>query len=124
MDQEILEYKLKGYCCSQVMMDMGLKRMGKENQELVDAMGGLCFGMNQGKNCGIVTAAMCILHLADPKEADMKLCRDFFEWFEDAFGTIECSELLEGNPLNKVEKCPKMIKAAMEELSDMLGWED
>lgn len=123
MEQELLEYKLKGYCCSQIVIDMGLKRMGKENQDLVDAMGGVCFGMNQGKNCGILIAAMCLLHLVDPKEADMVYCRDFFDWFEDAFGAIDCDELLEGNPLNKVEKCPMMIQASMTELSEMLDWE-
>lgn len=124
MNQELLEYKLKGYCCSQIVIDWGLGRMGKENPDMVQAMAGLCFGMNQGKNCGIVTAAMCLLHLADPNAADMENCRDFFEWFEDAFGSIECDDLLEGNPLNKAEKCPMMIEAAMTKLTELLEWDD
>lgn len=123
MDEEMLEYRLKGYCCSQIMIDMGLKNMGTESQTMVNAAGGLCFGMNQGRNCGILTAAMMLLHLADPKEADLKHCRDFFDWFEGNFGSIDCEDLLEGNPLNKVEKCPMMIKASLTELSEMLDWD-
>ena len=60
MNDEMLGYKLKGYCCSQIVADMALKRMGKENQDLVDAVAGLCFGLNDGRNCGALSAAMCM----------------------------------------------------------------
>lgn len=123
MNQELLEYKLKGYCCSQIITHWGLKQMGKENPDMVQASAGLCFGMNQGKNCGILSAGMCILHLADPEAADLENCRDFYDWFEETFGSIECDDLLEGNPLNKVEKCPMMIEASMTKLAELLEWD-
>jgi len=123
MSQEILEYKLRGYCCSQIVMAMGLERLGKENKELVEAMGGLCFGMNQGRTCGIITAAMCLLQLADPVETEKRHAADFINWFEDVFGSAECRELLEGNPLNKAEKCPQMLDAAFKQISELLEWD-
>jgi hypothetical protein len=117
---EIFDYKMKGYCCSQIIMDMGLKRLGIEDQTLVDAMAGLCFGMNHGKNCGILSAGMCLLNLADPEAAGMTHARDLLEWFEDAYGAIDCDDLLEGDPLNKVEKCPLMIENTFMRISEML----
>ncbi|MGI6721375.1 MAG: C-GCAxxG-C-C family protein [Anaerovoracaceae bacterium] len=123
MEEELLEYSLRGYCCSQIVIDMGLRKMGRENQDMVEAAAGLCFGLNQGQNCGIVTAAMMLIFLHDPQEARLSRARDFYEWFEGTFGSIECNELLEGNPINKAQKCPMMIEAAMTELGDILEWD-
>ncbi|MEG0156058.1 MAG: C-GCAxxG-C-C family protein [Anaerovoracaceae bacterium] len=124
MRQEILEYKLKGYCCSQMIMAIGLSRLGKENQEMVDASAGLCFGAWQGGTCGILTAANSILYLADPVEADGVAVRDLAEWFEDSFGSVTCKDILEDNPLNKVEKCPLLIDATLTWLGEQLEWEE
>jgi len=123
MNNEIMDYKLKGYCCSQIIMEMGLKRLGLEDKEMIKAMRGLCFGMNRGKNCGILTAAMCLIYLAGTEETRARCGDDFFDWFEDNFGAIDCEVLLEGDPMNKVEKCPVMIEASFAELSDILEWD-
>ena len=123
MNQDILELKLQGYCCSQILMALGLRKLGKGNPDLIAAMAGLCNGLWQGKTCGIFSAAICLLYLADPDEAGYKgdVLKD---WFEDSFGSQECDQLMEDNPLNKVEKCPAMLEASYLKLCELMEWDD
>ncbi len=123
MNQEILELKLRGYCCSQIIMELGLRELEKENPDLIAAMAGLCNGLWQGKTCGILSAAICLLYLADPEEAGSHAAV-FNDWFEDSFGSQECDLLLEDNPLNKVEKCPVMLEASFQKLCELLEWDE
>lgn len=124
MKQEIFELKLQGYCCSQILMELGLRNLDKENPDLISAMAGLCNGLWQGKVCGILSAAICLLFLTDPDEAMRFNAAAFNEWFEDTFGNTECEELLEGNPMNKVEKCPMMMEASYQKICELLDWDD
>ena len=32
MKEELFELKLQGYCCSQMVMEMGLRALGKQNE--------------------------------------------------------------------------------------------
>lgn len=123
MNQEILELKLKGYCCSQIIMGLGLKRLNKENPDLIAAMAGLCNGMWMGKTCGIISAAVCLFYLADPEQAG-KNAEELLEWFEEHFESMECHALIGDNPLNKVEKCPLMLEASFQKIAEMMDWED
>jgi hypothetical protein len=123
MNDDVFELKLKGYCCSQIIMEMGLRKLGKENPDLIAAAAGLCNGFWQGKTCGIYSACLCLLFLADPGEADRFNANAFSDWFEDAFGDTECDALLEHNPLNKAEKCPMMLEASFIKVSELLEWD-
>lgn len=123
MNEEILDLKLKGYCCSQMLMEMGLRRLEKENEDLIAAMAGLCDGMWSGRACGILSAAICLLYLADPKEASRGYVQELTNWFEDAFESVDCEALLDGNPLNKVEKCPMMLEATFQKVEELLEWD-
>ncbi len=123
MNEELLDLRLKGYCCSQIVMEMGLRRLGKENQDLVAAMAGLCEGMWSGGTCGILSAGICLLYLADPKTASQQLTEDLTDWFEDAFGTVSCEELLAGDSLARVEKCPMMLESAFQKIEELLEWD-
>ncbi|MDD3167848.1 MAG: C-GCAxxG-C-C family protein [Eubacteriales bacterium] len=123
MNEEMFELRLKGYCCSQIIMELGLRRLDKENPDLIAAMAGLCNGLWQGKICGILSAAICLLYLADPEEAARFNAAAFSEWFEDAFGSTECDVLMEGNPLNRAEKCPAMLEASFMKVCELLEWE-
>lgn len=123
MNEEILDLKLKGYCCSQMIMEMGLKRMGKTNDDLVAASAGLCDGMWSGRVCGILSAAICLLYLVDAKEADREWAEELTDWFEDTFEYLDCKDLMEGNPLNKVEKCPMMLEATFQKIEELLEWD-
>ena len=123
MNQEIMELKLKGYCCSQIIMSLGLEKMGKQNPDLIAAMRGLCNGVWQGSICGILSAGVCLFHLAAPDDAAFQYAAELSEWFEDAFGNTGCDGLLAGNPLNKAEKCPMMIDATFTKISELMEWD-
>ena len=123
MNQEIFELKLQGYCCSQIIMELGLRRLGKENPDLITAMAGLCNGIRLGKTCGIFSAAVCLLYLAAPNEADRNI-DILMDWFEDSFGHMGCDELLDDNLMNKIEKCPVMLESTFIKVSELVEWED
>lgn len=124
MDQEIFDLKMKGYCCSQIIMEMGLKRLNKSNGDLIFAIAGLCDGVWQGKICGTLSAAVCLLYLANPAEAARTNVQDLNEWFEDAFEATDCKELLAGDILaNKVEKCPMILESTFTKVCELLEWE-
>lgn len=122
MNQDILQYKLKGYCCSQIIMAMGLEKLGKENPDLIQATAGLCNGVWQEKICGTLSAGVCLLCLADPHEAGKTYISELVDWFEASFGNTECSALINGNPLAKTETCPMIIEATFTKISEMLDW--
>ena len=120
LEERIFDYRLKGYCCSQIIMAMALEDMGsEENPDLIAAMGGLCDGLQEGKLCGTLAAAVCALYTADPYEADMTLRSELTEWF-DRYGSYDCEEITGGNPLNKHSICPPMLAEVYERLTDML----
>ena len=123
MEEEIFDLKMRGYCCSQIIMALGLNRMEKENPDLIAAMAGLCNGMWQGKTCGIYSACLCLLYLADAEEADRFNVGAFRDWFEDAFENTECDALLDYNPMMKAEKCPPMLNASFLKVSELLDWD-
>ena len=124
MKQEVVELKLQGYCCSQILMELGLRHLGKDNPDLIAAMAGLCNGLWQGKVCGILSAAICLLYLADADATARFNGNAFHEWFEDAFGSVECDALMENNPINRIEKCPAMLEASYMKICELMEWED
>lgn len=124
MNEEIFELKMQGYCCSQIIMGLGLRRLGKENPDMIKAMAGLCNGIRLGKFCGILSAAVSLFFLAESADQAQGHAEALTEWFEDSFGSSECSALLDNNPLNRAEKCPVMLDAAFRKACELLEWED
>jgi hypothetical protein len=118
--ERIFDMKIKGYCCSQIIMAMGLEDMGRENCELVAAMRGLCNGMEEGKACGTLSAAACLICLAlAGREADE--CREeFMAWFFDCFGGYDCDEITGGDPAKKISLCPSLVSASYAKLYEIL----
>jgi hypothetical protein len=118
--ERIFDMKIKGYCCSQIIMAMGLEDMGKENGELVAAMRGLCNGMEAGKACGTLSAVLCLIYLALPgRDADE--CREeFMCWFIDCFGGCDCDEITGGDPAKKLSICPSLVAGSYAKLYEVL----
>jgi hypothetical protein len=116
----IMELKFQGYCCSQIIMQMGLDGIGKENEDLIKAMAGLCDGVHKGEICGTLSAAICLLYLIDKTEA-ANLQDEIYDWFEDSFGSVKCEELIKGNPLNKAVVCGGLVENTYLKLVEMLG---
>ena len=120
MKEKIFTYKMNGYCCSQIVMQIGHEMLGRENDELVEAMAGLCDGVKCGRICGAASAAVCLLYLADGKAAEMGLIQEYLDWFEDAFGALDCEELLGDDPMAKLEKCPMFVESTLLKLEELL----
>ena len=122
MNQEIVDLKMSGLCCSQIIMQMGLNQMGKTNEDLIGAMAGLCNGVETGKICGCLSAAICLLFLADPKGASKGTPIELTDWFEEAYGETDCARLLDGKLENKVVLCPMIIDNTFKKVEELLEW--
>jgi len=94
----------QGFCCSQIMLFLGLDEQGKENPDLIKAMHGLCGGIGRsGGTCGALTGGACLIGLNAGKGTPSEfghakinlMINDLLEWFEDIHGSIECSGILD-----------------------------
>jgi C_GCAxxG_C_C family probable redox protein len=105
---EIQSLAKDGFKCSQIMMALALKRQGKEEPNLIRAMGGLIVGVGYtGKICGALTGGACLISLyagrgrVDEKEHPKlwPMIEGFVEWFESEVGEnkgiIDCDKILE-----------------------------
>jgi len=86
-------------------MQLGLEGIGKEDPDLIAAMAGLCDGVHRGKLCGTLSAASCLLYLINREKAEWTMNDELFDWFEESFGSTECYDLIDGNPINKPVAC-------------------
>jgi hypothetical protein len=112
--------KLKGYCCSQIIMALGLEDLGRENEDLIAAMGAFCNGMEEGKLCGTLAAAVALLFLVDARAAADGLRAEIMDWFFDCFGGYDCDEITGGNAMNRISICPGMVVQTYEKLQELL----
>jgi len=120
----LFELRLKGYCCSQIIMIMGLEDAHRgENPDLIQAVRGLCNGMQTDMLCGILTSAACLLSLLQPETADI-LIADLIEWFKGEFGEsdggITCKDILAGDPMRRFTKCPQITAATYDKVIELL----
>lgn len=103
----ILPLAGRGYCCSQILGLLALEAQGRENPDLVRALGGLCLGLGGCEGtCGILTGGCCVLALYTGKGADAEqpvdradLARsEFVDWFTQrvtqAYGGVSCGAIL------------------------------
>ena len=121
----ILDGKLKGYCCSEMIMDMALEDMGRSEEERRDAvwsMGAFCSGLHEGLACGTLCAAKAALYIAEENyhKAHGELGPELMEWFKERFGAWNCAELLEGDDSRRQTLCPLIVEETYIKLYDML----
>jgi hypothetical protein len=123
--KEIRRLAAEGYCCSQILVQMGLDAKQEENPELIDAVAGLCNGLHFGLTCGILTGAACLLSLYDKKKAASEMIPKLVDWFDATYtqscGGINCEEILGDNLMNKQERCPKMMEETFEKCRALLA---
>ncbi len=122
---EIRRLAKEGYCCSQIMVKMGLDARGEDNPELLDAVAGLCNGIHLGLCCGILTGAACLLSLLDKKNAASNMIPRLVDWFEttytQSYGGISCDQILDGNHMKKFERCPRIMEETFEKCRELLA---
>lgn len=105
---------LKGYCCAQIMVILGLEELDEENPLLIDSVSALCLGVRGGLTCGALSGAACMLAMFDKNLANKQMIPDLVQWFKETYGEhyggVDCDNILQGNIANKAERCPKLIE--------------
>ncbi len=117
---KIFEYQLKGYCCSQILLQMGLDEKGLKNADLINAVKGLCSGLYSGLLCGALSGGACLLSFFEPDKASDQMIPLLVQWFEDNFESCNCKDILGDDPFNKVEKCPVIVNKTYEKVIEIL----
>lgn len=128
----MLELSREGYFCTQILLILALEADGKDNPDLVRAMGGLNGGMgNTGGICGCLTGGCCFLSYYAGKGENDELphpdCNamidELAQWFRDytaEFGGCSCRQILEHDDRNKLQRCPALIGATLERCMELL----
>ena len=123
--EKVMNERLKGHCCSESIMNMGLEDIGLDPgtiQLFVKSMGAFCGGLREGLACGTLCAAVAVLCIAeeDPVKAKNETCPEMMAWFKEHFGAWNCGELLEGDDTRRMTLCPVIIEETYIKLNDML----
>ena len=120
---QMQKLKLNGFCCSSIIIAMGLKLRGEENEQFVNAAKLLCHGMFSGLNCGALTGAVCTLGLFE--DHDTEMAKDLVFWFQHElcakYGSINCSDITGDNPYNKAVICPVLIRETYLHVKQLLA---
>lgn len=123
----------QGYCCSQILLILGLEAQGKENPDLVRAMQGLCGGLGRtGKTCGALTGGVCLLGLyagrgtvAEKPDGQLNsMVNDLVTWFEEEYNSTDCAGILDDS-LDTVTdypvKCGKIVIGVYNKVQEILN---
>jgi hypothetical protein len=123
--REIVRLSQEGYCCSQIMVQMGLDSQGDDNPQLVDAVKGLCGGLYSGLVCGTLTGAACLLSMFDKDRAKAIMIPALVEWFQTTYtslyGGITCECIVCGDPAARLERCPKIMEETYLKCRELLA---
>ncbi len=130
----MLEMSQRGYFCSQILLKLALEDEEKEDADLLRAMGGLCGGMGfSGGLCGALTGGACLLgyYLCKGEDDEMEDERanekinQLVHWFEEEIGSeyggVNCAVILDGNPNNKMLRCPKIVERTYYKAMELLA---
>ncbi|HTZ19152.1 MAG TPA: C-GCAxxG-C-C family protein [Dissulfurispiraceae bacterium] len=133
----MMELSQQGFHCSQIMMIIALEAQGRTNPDLVRAMSGLLGGVGFcGKICGTLTGGACMIGLYTGKgtpeeEPDNRLylmMSELVEWFEkeyqSLYGGINCADILQDDPRNRLSRCPQMVMATIQKVREILSAND
>jgi len=128
----MLALQQQGYCCSQILLMLGLEMRGEENPGLVRAMRALCGGVGgTGDLCGALTGGACLLGLYAGKglptdEDDFSLdlmVADLVEWFKteygEAYGSMRCVEII-GESGEHQDRCPMIVAQTYQKVKELL----
>lgn len=132
--KQILNWYRQGFFCAQILALLALEADGEENPGLVRAMAGLNGGLGfTGNLCGCLTGGCCVLSYftgkGEPDELEdpdaRELIREYIRWFETEAGgkgnAVTCDALLDGNPANRMERCPGLVAGAFEKVMTLLS---
>lgn len=129
----MLELSGQGFFCAQILLILALESEGKEDPDLIRAMSGLNGGMGfTGHVCGALTGGCCMLgyfcgkgeaeEMEDPNA--VRIIQELVEWFQEtvgeSYGGCDCQDILEGNPMNKMQRCPEVVEGVFMKCMELL----
>lgn len=129
----MLELSNQGFYCAQILLILALESEGKEDSDLIRAMSGLNGGFGfSGHTCGALSGGCCLLgyfcgkgeaeEIEEPRMTEM--IQTFVEWFHNSvgetYGGCNCTDILEGNPMNKMQRCPEVVESVFAKCMELL----
>lgn len=127
LGDKIMEELFRGHHCSQVMMLLSMKLRGIDDPFTIRALGGLANGMFSQRTCGTLTGAICALssyfarHSGEAEPSGYREpAREFVEWFEGEYGSLECRDLIGEDRAKMLEFCPGLMERSFEKLVEIL----
>ena len=130
---KMVQWSQQGFFCSQILLLLAMEQLQRENPELIRAMGGLNGGVGFcGKLCGALSGGACLISLyAGKGEAEEledsqgnELIAQLAEWFQTeacaAYGGCNCTDILEGDPNNRMMRCPQLVQQTFEKVTALL----
>ncbi|MDR1204641.1 MAG: C-GCAxxG-C-C family protein [Peptococcaceae bacterium] len=122
--QDVRQLMSEGKSCSQVMIQMSMRKLGIEDEHLIRAARGLSMGMGIRHACGILTGIACGMSLADERLGYNIMFPELFKWFYETYGDdhggVLCAELMDGDDGNRRLRCPEMIDKTWEKACEIL----
>jgi len=113
--KRLKELLVEGKCCAVALVQVALESVGEKNDRLLQAVSGLCGGVQSGLVCGALTGAACMLNVLDPKNANAHMIPDLADWFvekvKEEYGGVQCNDILGGDPARRTTRCPELIVA-------------
>jgi len=113
-----------GHCCASALVRLALEHRGEDNPQLVQAVRGLCGGVQDGLLCGALTGAACMLNLADPERANQEMVPELARWFRAemgaAYGGSDCAAIVGPEPAARAARCPSIIEATYLQAKEIL----
>ena len=122
MKERLFMEKLNGRCCSESIMSMFLEDAGRDNEDLVKAMGATCVGMKEGLVCGTLVTAVSVLFVAaeNRTQARDELRPKMMKWFLDRYGSYSCEDILDGDETRTFTYCPAVVAETYCKLIEIL----
>ena len=132
--ERIIELSRQGFFCAQILVILGMDTDGKDNPELVRAMGGLSGGLGfTGNICGCLTGGCCLLsyflgkgeaeEMEDPETRTA--ISDYVNWFktkaDEECGGDTCLKMTGNDPGKRMELCPGLIAECYEKCIELLS---
>jgi len=122
MEEQVMSLMMQDLSCAQILVKLvGLDPVEKENEDIINAMGGMRYGMGCQSTCGCVIGAVAGLSMhLQSKEDRAKAAQEICTWFADKYGGLNCEDILgPGNPANSM--CPQIMAETAEKCFEILG---
>jgi hypothetical protein len=121
----LYQLRQQGFCCTQIMIALGLEARGETNGQMVDTLAALCGGLHKGLLCGALSGAACLLYLFDKENATREMIPELVDWFEETYtpeyGGINCYDIVADDIRKKSEICPQLIELTYLKAKEILN---